>query len=124
IRVEKNKNSLYDWSCIRRCNDIKKIMENGLDVARLNFSHGDYDEHRERIKNIRQVASELGKEVSILLDTQGPEIRTKSFVGGKATLDRNEIVYVTMKDIEGTKERFTVTYKGLINDVEIGTFIS
>src|SRR5699024_11102570 len=57
-------------------------------------------------------------------DTQGPEIRTKSFVGGKATLDRNEIVYVTMKDIEGTKERFTVTYKGLINDVEIGTFIS
>lgn len=103
---------------------LKKIMENGLDVARLNFSHGDYDEHRERIKNIRQVASELGKEVSILLDTQGPEIRTKSFVGGKATLDRNEIVYVTMKDIEGTKERFTVTYKGLINDVEIGTFIS
>lgn len=103
---------------------LKKIMENGLDVARLNFSHGDYDEHRERIKNIRKVASELGKEVSILLDTQGPEIRTKSFVGGKATLDRNEIVYVTMKDIEGTKERFTVTYKGLINDVEIGTFIS
>lgn len=103
---------------------LKKIMKNGLDVARLNFSHGDYDEHRERINNIRQVASELGKEVSILLDTQGPEIRTKSFVGGKATLERNAIVYITMKEIEGTKDRFTVTYKGLINDVEVGTFIS
>src|SRR5699024_10695604 len=73
---------------------------------------------------IRKEASELGKEVSMLLDTQGREIRTKTFVGGKATLDRNEIVYVTMKDIEGTKERFTETYKRLINDVEIGAIMS
>lgn len=95
-----------------------------MDVARLNFSHGDYDEHRERIKNIRQAAKEVGKVVSILLDTQGPEIRTKTFENGEAMLERDAIVYITMKDVEGTAERFTVTYKGLINDVEVGTTIS
>ena len=103
---------------------LKKIMKNGMDVARLNFSHGDYEEHRQRIKSIRQAASEVGKVVSILLDTQGPEIRTKTFKDGEAMLERNAIVYITMKDIEGTAERFTVTYQGLINDVEIGTLIS
>jgi len=103
---------------------LKQLMKNGMDVARLNFSHGDYDEHRERIKNIRKAAKEVGKVVSILLDTQGPEIRTKSFKDGEANLERNAIVYITMKDIEGTKDRFTVTYKGLINDVEVGTMIS
>lgn len=95
-----------------------------MDVARLNFSHGDYDEHRERIVNIRQAAKDVGKVVSILLDTQGPEIRTKSFVDGEAMLERNATVYITMKDVEGTKDKFTVTYKGLINDVEVGTLIS
>lgn len=103
---------------------LKEIIKNGMDVARLNFSHGNYDEHRERIKNIRQAAKEMGKVVSILLDTQGPEIRTTTFKDGKATLDRHDIVYITMKDVEGTKERFSVTYKGLINDVEVGTLIS
>lgn len=103
---------------------LKKLMKNGMDVARLNFSHGDYDEHRERIVNIRQAAKDVGKVVSILLDTQGPEIRTKSFVDGEAMLERNATVYITMKDVEGTKDKFTVTYKGLINDVEVGTLIS
>src|SRR5690625_455427 len=95
-----------------------------MDVARLNFSHGDYDEHRQRIKNIRQAAKEVGEVVSILLDTQGPEIRTKTFKDGEAMLERNAIVYITMKEIEGTGERFTITYKGLIDDVEVGTLIS
>src|SRR5690625_1230333 len=103
---------------------LKKIMKNGMDVARLNFSHGDYDEHRQRIKNIRQAAKEVGKVVSILLDTQGPEIRTKTFKDGEAMLERNAIVYITMKDIEGTGERLTVNDKGLIDDVEVGTLIS
>src|SRR5690606_28060708 len=100
---------------------IKQLIENGMDVARLNFSHGNYEEHKRRIENIRQAAKELNKPVAILLDTQGPEIRTKTFKGGEAQLNRGEIVYITMKGVEGTAERFTVTYKGLINDVEIGT---
>lgn len=103
---------------------LEKLMDNGMNVARLNFSHGDYDEHAERIKNIRHVAKNTNKTVAILLDTQGPEIRTTQFKGGQAQLDRDDIVYITMKDIEGTKERFSVTYKGLIDDVSIGTKIS
>lgn len=103
---------------------IKKLIENGMDVARLNFSHGNYEEHKQRIENIRQASKELNKPVAILLDTQGPEIRTKTFKGGEAHLNRGDIVYITMEDVEGTNERFTVTYKGLINDVEIGTIIS
>src|SRR5699024_723305 len=103
---------------------LKKLMKNGMDVARLNFSHGDYEEHRQRIERIRQAAKEVGKVVSILLDTQGPEIRTKSFQGGEAQLYKNEIVYVTVNDVVGTAERFAVSYKGLINDVEVGSTIS
>lgn len=103
---------------------IKQLIENGMDVARLNFSHGNYEEHKNRIENIRKAAAELNKPVAILLDTQGPEIRTKTFVDGEAHLHRGDIVYITMKDVEGTAERFTVTYKGLINDVDVGTTIS
>src|SRR5690625_3086472 len=81
---------------------LKQLIANGMDVARLNFSHGDYDEHRERIQNIRQIAKEMNKTVAILLDTQGPEIRTKTFKDGEAQLNRGEFVYITMKDVEGT----------------------
>lgn len=103
---------------------LRKLMIGGMDVARLNFSHGDYDEHRERIKNIREVAKELDKTVAILLDTQGPEIRTKTFKGGEAYLKRGEQVIICMDEVEGTKERFSVTYDKLINDVEVGTVIT
>lgn len=103
---------------------LKLLIKNGMDVARLNFSHGDYDEHKQRIENIRQAAKETDKTVSILLDTQGPEIRTKTFKDGEAYLERGSTVYISMNDIEGTAERFSVTYKGLINDVKKGTIIS
>ncbi len=103
---------------------LKLLIKNGMDVARLNFSHGDYDEHKQRIENIRQAAKETDKTVSILLDTQGPEIRTKTFKDGEAYLERGSTVYISMNDIEGTAERFSVTYKGLINDVTKGTIIS
>ncbi|MBO1003397.1 pyruvate kinase [Pseudogracilibacillus auburnensis] len=103
---------------------LEQLISNGMDVARLNFSHGDYEEHKQRIENIREAAKKMNKTVSILLDTQGPEIRTKTFKGGKAMLNRGDVVYICMKEIEGTAERFSVTYKGLIDDVEIGTRIS
>ena len=103
---------------------LRKLMENGMDVARLNFSHGDYEEHAERIRNIRKVADELNKTIAILLDTQGPEIRTKTFKDGEAHLNRGDIVRITMQDVEGTAERFSISYKGLINDVQPGTRIS
>lgn len=103
---------------------LRTLISEGMDVARLNFSHGDYDEHAKRVKDIRDAGKEMKKTVGILLDLQGPEIRTTKFKDGIAELVRDEIVYITMKDILGTNERFSVTYKGLINDVEVGTVIS
>src|SRR5690625_359144 len=102
---------------------LKQLMIKGMNVARLNFSHGNYEEHKQRIENIRQAAKEVNKTVAILLDTQGPEIRTTSFENGEAHLSRGNIVTITMRDVEGTSEQFSVTYKGLIHDVEIGSKI-
>lgn len=103
---------------------LTTLIKEGMDVARLNFSHGNYEEHAERIKNIREAAKEMNKTIGILLDLQGPEIRTAKFENGAAELIRGEYVYITMEDVLGTKERFTVSYKGLINDVEKGMTIS
>src|SRR5699024_11587014 len=93
---------------------MEKMIQSCMNVARLNFSHGNFSEHKERIKNIRKVANRLNKNVAMLLDTKGPEIRTGVFKNGSAMLEKNDIVYVSMKDIEGTKERFSITYPGLI----------
>lgn len=103
---------------------LTQLIEKGMNVARLNFSHGDYAEHAARIVNIREAAKQLDKNISILLDLQGPEIRTNSFVGGEAMLTRGETVRISTKDIEGTSERFSVTYKGLIDDIVVGNTIS
>lgn len=102
---------------------LTQLMEAGMNVARLNFSHGDFAEHGARIKNIKEAAEKTGKTIAILLDTKGPEIRTGNFKHGEAELVQGDTVYVTMKEVEGTAERFTVTYDGLINDVFAGSKI-
>ncbi|UOQ46433.1 pyruvate kinase [Halobacillus salinarum] len=102
---------------------LTKLIEAGMNVARLNFSHGDFEEHGARIKNIREAAAATGKTVAILLDTKGPEIRTGSLKDGEVYLEKGSTVYVTMDDIEGDAERFSVTYPGLINDVHPGSKI-
>ncbi|WP_217587085.1 pyruvate kinase [Lentibacillus saliphilus] len=102
---------------------LENMIESGMNVARLNFSHGDFAEHENRIHNIRTAAEKAGKTVAILLDTKGPEIRTGSFVNGEAELEEGQTIYVSMKDIEGTAERFSVTYNGLIHDVSPGSKI-
>src|SRR5699024_11705919 len=76
---------------------LKELIKSGMDVSRLNFSHGDYEEHAVRIQRIRETANELGKVIAILLDTQGPEIRTTTFKDGEAELKRGNITYITMK---------------------------
>ncbi|WP_026569724.1 pyruvate kinase [Sediminibacillus sp. JSM 1682029] len=100
---------------------LTKLMEAGMNVARLNFSHGDFEEHGQRIKNIREAAEKTGKTVAILLDTKGPEIRTGTLKGGEAQLTKGDTVYVSMEDIEGSAERISVTYPDLINDVHVGS---
>jgi pyruvate kinase len=102
---------------------LEKLMECGMNVARLNFSHGSYEEHAARIENIRKAAEKTGKTIAILLDTKGPEIRTHDFVNGQAELVQGNVVYVSMNEVEGTAERFSVTYPGLINDVHVGSKI-
>src|SRR5690625_961883 len=95
-----------------------------MNVARLNFSHGNYEEHAERIRRIRQAEEETDQKIAILLDSQGPEIRTMSFKDGEAILNEGEEVTICMNEVEGTSKRFSVTYEGLINDVFVGKYIT
>lgn len=102
---------------------LQKLIESGLDVARLNFSHGDFDEHGDRIQHIKDAAEKSGKTIAILLDTKGPEIRTGTFKNGEAEIAQGDTVYVSMNEIVGTAERFSITYPGLIDDVVKGSKI-
>lgn len=102
---------------------LVKLIESGMNVARLNFSHGDYGEHGARIENIRKASEQTGKQVAILLDTKGPEIRTNDMAGGKLEFATGDIVRVAMEEVEGTKEKFSVTYPQLFDDVEVGSSI-
>lgn len=102
---------------------LERMIEAGMNVARLNFSHGDYEEHGARIKNIRQAAANKNKDVAILLDTKGPEIRTANFAEGEAEILAGSTVYIAMDEVAGTAERFSVTYSGLIDDISVGSKI-
>jgi pyruvate kinase len=102
---------------------LTQLMEAGMNVARLNFSHGDHEEHGARIKNIREASKKIGKNVAILLDTKGPEIRTHTMVNGTIELQSGSKSIISMTEVEGTPEKFSVTYEGLIDDVQVGSKI-
>lgn len=102
---------------------LTQLVKNGLDVIRLNMSHGDYDEQLARVNTIREINEELGTNVAVLLDTKGPEVRTGLFEGEKVFFEKGNTVTITMEDVVGTAERFTVSYKGLANDIKVGDII-
>ncbi|CQR48115.1 Pyruvate kinase [Paraliobacillus sp. PM-2] len=103
---------------------LVQLIEAGMNVARLNFSHGDFDEHGQRIKNIREASEKTGKTVAILLDTKGPEIRTGVMKDGQVEIIKGNNINVSMDDtVLGTSEKFAVTYPELINDVHQGSKI-
>lgn len=102
---------------------LEKLMNAGMNVARLNFSHGSHEEHKARIDTIRKVAKRLNKTIGLLLDTKGPEIRTHNMKDGLIVLEKGKKVIVSMNEVEGTPEKFSVTYENLINDVNIGSYI-
>ncbi|KAA6448628.1 pyruvate kinase [Bacillus swezeyi] len=102
---------------------LTQLMEAGMNVARLNFSHGDFEEHGARIQNIREAASKLGKDIGILLDTKGPEIRTHTMENGSIELESGSQLIVSMDEVIGTTEKISVTYDGLIHDVSKGSTI-
>jgi len=102
---------------------LVQLIEAGMNVARLNFSHGNFEEHGQRIKNIREAAARTKKTVAILLDTKGPEIRTHNMKDGAIELTVGNKMIISMNEVEGTKEKFSITYSELIHDVQIGSKI-
>ncbi|WP_438446150.1 pyruvate kinase [Gorillibacterium sp. sgz5001074] len=103
--------------------NLKKLIHAGMNVCRLNFSHGDFEEHGNRIKNIRQAVKETGKNVAILLDTKGPEIRTGKLKEEPIELVQDETLVLTTEEILGDKNRISITYKELPRDVQVGSTI-
>jgi pyruvate kinase len=102
---------------------LVELINSGLNVCRLNFSHGDFEEHGARIVNIREAAKRTGKTVGILLDTKGPEIRTNTMENGAIELEEGSEIIVSMTEVVGTTEKFSITYPGLIDDVHVGSKI-
>lgn len=102
---------------------LVNLINAGMNVCRLNFSHGDYEEHGARIKNIREAVKITGKRVAILLDTKGPEIRTNDMENGTITMKIGDSVRISMTEVLGTNEKFSITYPELINDVNVGSHI-
>lgn len=99
---------------------LKRIFLTGMDVARLNFSHGTHEEHLVRINRFKMIRAELGKPAALLLDTKGPEIRLKKFKNGKIMLPTGAKFILTTEDIEGDEQRVAVTYKDITKDLTKG----
>lgn len=102
---------------------LKDLIIAGMDVARINFSHGTHEEALEKINKIKKVREELDAPVAILLDTKGPEIRIKNFKEGKAELKEGQKFTLCTDDVEGDETRVSITYPDLPRDVKAGTHI-
>lgn len=100
---------------------MKQLAKAGMNVARFNFSHANYEEHGNRMKELIQIRKELNLPIASLLDTKGPEIRIKTFKAGKVTLKKGQTFTLTTKDIEGDESQVSITYSGLINDIKVGS---
>ncbi len=99
---------------------IRELVESGMDVARLNFSHGEHADHAENYKKVRQASDHLGRAVGILADLQGPKIRLGRFLEGKTVWATGEEVRITVDDVDGTHDRVSTTYKELAQDAKAG----
>ena len=99
---------------------LRELVASGMNVARFNFSHGSYEEHKGRLDNLKAIRAELGKPVAALLDTKGPEIRLKEFKNGVEMLEAGQTFTLTTREVEGTKEICSITYKDLPQDVHEG----
>ncbi len=99
---------------------IRELVESGMDVARLNFSHGEHADHAENYKKVRQASYHLGRAVGILADLQGPKIRLGRFVEDRTVWATGEEVRITVDDIVGTHDRVSTTYKELASDAKPG----
>ena len=104
-------------------NIMKALIENGMNVARFNFSHGSHEEQKGRMDLLKELREEAKKPIAILLDTKGPEIRLRDFEGGKVELVSGQQFILTTEEIMGTVQKATISYKNLKNDIKVGTTI-
>ena len=105
------------------CSDeatITAMCKAGMNVARLNFSHNTYQDHKKRIDLVKKVREKLGIPIAIMLDTKGPEYRIKTFKNGKITLKEGDSFTFTADEIDGDEKKVSINYKGLANDLEKG----
>ncbi len=99
---------------------LTQMCKAGMDVARLNFSHGTHEEQQKKIDLIKKVREKLGMPIAIMLDTKGPEYRIKTFRDGKITLQDGDTFTLTTEEVEGNNERVSVNYKHLIEELKVG----
>ena len=102
---------------------LLRFAENGMDIARFNFSHGDYEEQAKRMDLLCQVRDEIHRPIAMLLDTKGPEIRTGLMENDKVVLEEGSLVTITTNEMVGTATKFSVTYQELAQDVTVGNRI-
>ncbi|MDD4504309.1 MAG: pyruvate kinase, partial [Clostridiaceae bacterium] len=102
---------------------IYQLVTAGMNVVRLNFSHGDHAEHKKRIDAVKSVRDKLKRPVAIMLDTKGPEVRLGYFKDGKADLEKGQRFTLTIRDIQGDSTQCSITYKELPNEVSSGSRI-
>jgi pyruvate kinase len=99
---------------------VRALVYAGMDVARLNFSHGSYDDHAQAYRWVREASDETGRGVGVLVDLQGPKIRLGTFAGGPVVWATGETVTITTADVEGSHDLVSTTYQGLAGDVSVG----
>ena len=99
---------------------LTRMIKAGMDVARLNFSHGSHEEHQGKIDLIKKVRQKLHMPIAIMLDTKGPEYRIKTFENGKIELKDGDTFTLTTDDIVGNQKRVSVNYENLIKDLKVG----
>ena len=102
---------------------LERMMKNGMNVARLNFSHGTHEEHHKTIATVRAVRDRLGIPLAIMLDTKGPEIRLRTIAGGKATLKKGDSFTLTTREVEGNEKEVTISYAKLPERMKKGITI-
>ncbi|MDY3051665.1 MAG: pyruvate kinase [Ndongobacter sp.] len=102
---------------------LEQLVQEGMNVCRLNFSHGTHEEHRKKIEMIKRVRNRLGIPLAIALDTKGPEIRLGTFAQGPVSIAQGDHLTLTTLPVEGSKERVSISYQGLPQDVHPGTRI-
>ena len=102
---------------------MNKLVDVGMNIVRMNFSHGSFEEHFEKVEHARIIEKERGIIIPIMLDTKGPEIRTHNFEGGHCTYEKGDVVRIYTKEVLGDRTKFSVTYPALYEDCKVGDVI-